>query len=61
MSTGDARGDVVASGWTKKSWDAEMNLYREARSQGIQPDGTTTAKIRKAMDISDKTGVAYGA
>ena len=44
-----------------KKWDNELALYRTARAQGIQPDGTTTAKIRKAIDISNKTGQAYGA
>jgi hypothetical protein len=60
MATGDANGDLVGNGWTNKKWDNELNLYREARAQGIQPEGTSTAKIRKAMDVSDKTGHAYG-
>lgn len=60
MSTGDANSSVIESGWTKKRWDSELNLYKQARAQGIQPDGTSTAKIRKAMEISEKTGVAYG-
>ena len=60
LSTGDANSNLIANGWTNKKWDNEMNLYSKARSQGIQPDGTTTAKIQHALDISDKTGVAYG-
>lgn len=60
LSTGDASGGMVASGWSKKKWDNEMNLYAKARSQGIQPDGTSTKKIQKALDASDKVGVAYG-
>lgn len=60
LSTGDANGGLVAGGWTNRKWDNELNLYKEARSQGIQPDGTSTAKIRQAMDVSDKTGHAYG-
>jgi hypothetical protein len=60
MSTGDAKGDLVNNGWTNKKWNNELSLYREARKQGIQPDGTSTAQIRKAMDVSDKTGHAYG-
>ena len=60
MSTGDANGELVNNGWTNKKWDSELKLYREARSQGIQPEGTSTDKIRKAMDVSDKTGHAYG-
>jgi hypothetical protein len=60
MATGDANGGLVDGGWTNKKWDNELNLYREARAQGIQPEGTSTAKIRKAMDVSDKTGHAFG-
>jgi hypothetical protein len=60
MSTGDANGNLVSNGWTNKKWNSELSLYREARKQGIQPEGTSTAQIRKAMDVSDKTGHAYG-
>jgi hypothetical protein len=60
MSTGDANGNLVSNGWTNKKWNNELSLYREARKQGIQPEGTSTAQIRKAMDVSDKTGHAYG-
>lgn len=60
LSTGDANGNYVINGWTGKKWEKELALYRSARKQGIQPDGTSTAKIQKALDISDKTGKAYG-
>jgi len=60
MSTGDANGGLVDGGWTNKKWDNELKLYRDARAQGIQPEGTSTAKIQKALDVSDKTGHAYG-
>ena len=43
-----------------KKWDNELALYRQARSQGIQPDSTKTKDIRKAIDISNRTGIAYG-
>lgn len=59
-NTGDANSAAVANGWTEKRWNKELDLYKSARAQGIQPDGTSTAKIQKALDISDKTGVAYG-
>lgn len=42
-----------------KAWDNELQLYRDARAQGIQPAGTTTAKIREAEEISQRTGQAY--
>ena len=61
MSTGDANGNKVASGWTNKKWESELNLYRDARAQGIQPAGTSTAKIRQAIEISNHTGTAFGA
>jgi hypothetical protein len=46
---------------SQKKWDNELALYRKAREQGIQPSSTKTRDIRKAIDISDKTGTAYGA
>ena len=49
-------GDATA----QKKWDAELNLYRSARAQGIQPDGTTTKKVVKALEMSNSTGAAYG-
>ena len=60
MSTGDANGELVNNGWTNKKWDSELKLYREARAQGIQPEGTSTAQIQKAVDVSNKTGHAFG-
>ena len=60
LGTGDANSGLVSNGWTNKRWDKELDLYKSARKQGIQPDGTSTAKIQKALDISEKTGVAYG-
>jgi hypothetical protein len=43
-----------------KRWDKELRDYREARRQGIQPDGTTKAKIEAAVKASDLAGAAYG-
>jgi hypothetical protein len=42
-------------------WDAELKAYRSAREQGIQPDGTSMKQIQKAVEVSNKTGKAYGA
>ncbi len=44
-----------------RKWDKELKAYRNARAQGIQPDGTSMKQIEKAVKISDKTGKAYGA
>jgi hypothetical protein len=58
LNPGEANSRLTMS---SKKWDKELALYRSARAQGIQPEGTSTAKIRKAIDISNKSGRAYGA
>ena len=40
--------------------ERELNLYRDLRSQGIQPDGTGMAKLKFAERMSAETGMAYG-
>jgi len=57
LNPGEANSRLTMS---SKKWDKELALYRSARAQGIQPEGTSTAKIRKAIDISNRTGTAYG-
>lgn len=47
-------------GTVQKKWDRELDSYRSARKEGIQPDGTTTKKIDEARRLSDKAGAAYG-
>lgn len=44
----------------QRAVDSELAAYRAARAEGIQPDGTSMAKVEKAKKISDATGVAYG-
>jgi hypothetical protein len=56
LGTGDAGRPSSA-----KSWDKELQSYRDARSQGIQPAGTTTQAVRAALEISDKMGKAFDA
>lgn len=58
LSTGDAAGNKAMP---KKKWDRELNMYKAAREQGIQPAGTSEAKVREALDKSDKAGRAYNA
>ena len=58
MSTGDANNQKTMS---DKKWNAELDAYKNARAQGIQPSGTTMAKVQEAVEISNKTGKAYGA
>jgi hypothetical protein len=59
LATGDARGDVIASGTTQKKWNSELEAYRSARAQGIQPNGTNRKQIEAAHDASEKLGAAY--
>jgi hypothetical protein len=58
MNTGEANSNRFTS--TKK-WDKELQAYRDARAQGIQPAGTSMKKIQEAVRISNETGKAYGA
>lgn len=45
----------------EKHWDAELAEYKSAHDAGIRPDGTTTDKVRFAVEQSEKSGMAYGA
>lgn len=44
-----------------KAWDGELQAYRDARAQGIQPAGTTKQKVQEAVEISNRTGKAFNA
>lgn len=59
LSTGDARGAVIESGTTQKKWDKELDRYRDARRQGVQPEGTSTAAIEKALKASEVLNKPY--
>ena len=51
-----------AGGWDasrQKAWDKELDLYRSARDQGIEPASTRTKDIEAAFKASEKTGVAF--
>jgi hypothetical protein len=58
LSPGDAHS---AKGMTNKKWEGELSAYREARAQGIQPQGTSMAKINEARRASDVMGKAFDA
>jgi hypothetical protein len=45
---------------TQKRWDKDLDAYAHARKEGMQPDSTRPDAVRKAVETSDKTGVAYG-
>ena len=61
FATGDANGSVIASGTTQKKNTAELDAYQSAVKQGIQPNSTRTKDVQKAIDISNKTGIAFDA
>ena len=56
LGTGDAGRPESMS---QKKWNNELNLYKSARDQGIQPEGTSTKQIQKAIDVSNKVGKAF--
>lgn len=58
MNAGEANSNLNMSA---KKWDRELAAYKNARAQGIQPDGTSMKQIEKAVRISNETGKAYGA
>jgi hypothetical protein len=61
LATGDAAGNVVASGTTQKKWDKELAFYKEARAQGVQPAGTSRDSVQKALEASEVINKPYNA
>lgn len=43
----------------QQKWDRDLDAYRDARRQGIQPAATSRASVDRAVAISDATGTAY--
>lgn len=43
----------------ESQWDKELHAYAEARKKGINPAGTSMAKIQQAERISDAVGIPY--
>jgi hypothetical protein len=58
LAVGDANSNASMA---QSKWDKELALYKSARAQGIQPATTKTKDIRKAIEISNKTGRAFDA
>jgi hypothetical protein len=54
LNTGDAARDIP-----DKKWNSELAAYRDARSQGMQPGGTTRAHVEAAYTASETIGKAY--
>ena len=58
MNAGDADSRRVM---TNKAFNRELDAYKEARAQGIQPAGTSMKKIQEAVQASETLGRAYDA
>ena len=58
MNAGDADSRKFM---TNKRHNRELDAYKEARAQGIQPAGTTMDKIQQAVQASETLGRAYDA
>lgn len=58
MNAGDADSRKFM---TNKRHNKELDAYKEARAQGIQPAGTTMDKIQQAVQASETLGRAYNA
>jgi hypothetical protein len=56
VNAGDAKRDIP-----DKKWNAELQAYRDARAQGIQPAGTTMRHVEEAHKASEILGKAYNA
>lgn len=42
----------------QKNWDKNLEGYRAARAEGIEPRSTWPADVEKAVRVSDMTGEA---
>jgi hypothetical protein len=58
MNAGDADSRRVMP---NKKFNRELEAYKEARAQGIQPAGTSMRKIEEAVKASETLGRAYDA
>ena len=44
---------------TQKKWDRELDEYRSAVSQGMEPESTRIKDVRAAVQWSEQNGKAY--
>ena len=58
LNTGDANSSKAMS---NKKWNGELDAYRSARAQGIQPAGTSMAHVKAAVEASNVMGSAFDA
>lgn len=45
----------------QKRWDSDIDYYKSARAQGVQPSTTKRVDVDRAMELSSLTGSAYEA
>ena len=55
------KGITHRDGTAHHNWDKPLERYREARLQGIQPASTNWSDTKRALEISNATGVAFDA
>ena len=58
LNAGDANSSKMVSG---RKWNAEIDAYKQARAEGIQPAGTSMKAVEAARKASDTLGRAYDA
>lgn len=46
---------------TQRKWDAELQAFRDATAQGIEPAGTSMRQVQAAVEQSNRTGEAFKA
>lgn len=56
LNSGDARREV-----SDKKWVSDIQAYKDARAQGIQPAGTSRKAVEDARKASDTLGRPYNA
>jgi len=59
LNAGDAKHSITESGTTQKKWDKELAFYKEARAQGVQPEGTSRQAVQKALEASEVLNKPY--
>ena len=56
VNSGDANSSKLMP---QRKWDAELNAYQSAISQGIEPATTNMKDIRGAVEVSNIAGKAF--
>ncbi len=61
IRVGWCRSSVGLDATAEKGKNRELDEYKAARNQGVQPAGTRTNQTRFAMEQSEKSGRAWQA